>query len=90
MMSRSIRLAAGFSLLLCCACITFKLAPPAPAEHLLEKITFCARVEEGPDALEPIGTKDAFNRDDGQVCCLIVVQLGPRTLTLRWKWYSPE
>jgi len=83
-------LAIGGLMAICCACVSFKVGSSTPGEHILEKIEFCPQVEESQEVLRSIEPKDEFGKDDGQICCLIKVRVVPKSLTLRWRWYSPE
>ena len=80
----------GWLIAICCSCISFKIVSSAPGEHILEKIEFCPNVEENQDVLRPADPRDEFGKDDAQICCLIKVRVVSRSLTLRWRWYSPE
>jgi len=80
----------GWLIALCGSCVSFKVGSSTPGEHILEKIEFCPSVEESPDVMRSVGPKDEFGQDDRQICCLIKVRVVSKSLTLRWRWYSPE
>jgi hypothetical protein len=80
----------GWLIANCCSCMSFKIVSSASGEHILEKIEFCPNVEEDHNVLRPAEPRDEFDKDDNQICCLIKVRVVSKSLTLRWKWYSPE
>jgi len=74
----------------CCSCMSFKIVSSAPGENILENLEFCPSVEEDQGILKPVEPRDEFEKDSTQIFCLIKVRVVSKSLTLRWKWYSPE
>ena len=80
----------GWLIANCCSCMSFKIVSSAPGENILEEIAFCPNVEEDQGILKPAEPRDEFEKDSTQIFCLIKVRVVSKSLTLRWKWYSPE
>ena len=82
--------AAALLLALCLSgCISFRIIPSFPLEGHVERIVFCADVDERGDLLEPKEERETFQGSQKSVICFIEIKNISRKIGMRWKWYGP-
>ena len=71
-------------------CISFKIDPLPEPEREIREITLCAEINETRELLQPGEETVEFREGRDTVFCFLYLAEVAETLTLQWRWYSPD
>ncbi|MGD8537611.1 MAG: hypothetical protein PVI66_02710 [Candidatus Aminicenantes bacterium] len=71
-------------------CVSFKIEPLPEPEQLVETFALCKRVLPDGELLAPVDITTDFVLEDPGVFCFVELKNVGESMTLQWKWYSPD